>query len=325
MSGAEHFGELHHVTLLRNQSTYTLPVGETRPYFSFDKLARRISEAHVSDSPVVRHTSVANKWKTIHLLLHPGHNATCIQYNVTFQRGDDTEFKMSFNVTVDTREPPQVNVSQAALKDVSKEQKPALTPEPPFFFADVPEDKRGPKVQRRQPVGSQIFVIVPQVNVSLLPAVVQNELQKLEEKLLIGDITMKGYNLTKTELLSPYETMAQFQEKENEAAVQVKLLDAEQLKQDKPPLVPVPIEDTLHTANPLDAGDDRPLPSKLLSRISKIKSTEGVGEPTDGPGAAQVGRRLQQFVPFDRGFLPWEKKKYFQHLLEVNTLSICKG
>lgn len=41
ISVAEHFGELHRVTLLRNQSLYTLPVGEIRPYFSFDRLARR--------------------------------------------------------------------------------------------------------------------------------------------------------------------------------------------------------------------------------------------------------------------------------------------
>uniref|UniRef100_A0A8C6T3L1 N-acetylglucosamine-1-phosphotransferase subunits alpha/beta n=1 Tax=Neogobius melanostomus TaxID=47308 RepID=A0A8C6T3L1_9GOBI len=72
--GPDHFGELYRVTLMRNQSSYTLPVGEIKPYFSFDRLAHRVSEAHVSENAVVRHTSVANKWKTIHLLLYSGNS-----------------------------------------------------------------------------------------------------------------------------------------------------------------------------------------------------------------------------------------------------------
>lgn len=360
MSDVEHFGELHSVTLLRNQTLYALPVGETRPYFKFDRLARRVAEARVSDNPVVRHTSVANKWKTIHLLLHPGYNATHIQYNLTFQREDDTEFTMTLNVTIDTREPPQVNLSQAAGKDAGTDQKPTPTPEPAFLFPDVPEDKRGPKIQRSEPGGHQTVVEVPSLNVSLLPADVQSELQKLEEKLLIGDITMKGYNLTKAELLSPYRTMAQLLTKDkdsqpaNEGAVQGKQhkdLNGEQSEgkevidkkdvdiiqkhddtsrkeaavQDKPltPLLPVHIDDEPNNETPkprtLNAAIERPMTSRLLSHISKIKSAESRAEPADGAGAAPVGRRLQHYVSADRSFLPWERTKYFQHLLEVNT------
>ncbi|XP_074482216.1 N-acetylglucosamine-1-phosphotransferase subunits alpha/beta [Sebastes fasciatus] len=346
--GQEHFGELHHVTLLRDQSLYTLPLGETRPYFSFDRLARRVSEAHVSDNPALRHTSVANKWKTIHLLLHPGHNATQIQYNLTFQKEDDTEFVMSFSVAVDTREVPQANVSQAASKDASQEPKPTPTPEPPVPFSDVPEDKQGPKIQKRPPGEPQVVVEVPALNVSLLPAAVQSELQKLEEKLLIGDITMKGYNLTKAELLKPYETLAQKQhdidsQAADEGAEKVhkpyKDLEGEQLegkppvedearniqknlnskeeksRKDAPvtPLIPVHIDDKLKKVTPkhdLKAAIERPMTSKLLSSISKAKSAESQA------GGAPVGRKLQHFISADRGFLPWERRKYFQELLE---------
>ncbi|XP_037616627.1 N-acetylglucosamine-1-phosphotransferase subunits alpha/beta [Sebastes umbrosus] len=346
--GQEHFGELHHVTLLRDQSLYTLPLGETRPYFSFDRLARRVSEAHVSDNPALRHTSVANKWKTIHLLLHPGHNATQIQYNLTFQKEDDTEFVMSFSVAVDTREVPQANVSQAASKDASQEPKPTPTLEPPVPFSDVPEDKQGPKIQKRPPGEPQVVVEVPALNVSLLPAAVQSELQKLEEKLLIGDITMKGYNLTKAELLKPYETLAQKQHDidsraADEGAEKVhkpyKDLEGEQLegkppvedkakdiqknqnskeeksRKDAPvtPLIPVHIDDKLEKVTPkhdLKAAIERPMTSKLLSSISKAKSAESQA------GGAPVGRKLQHFISADRGFLPWERRKYFQELLE---------
>lgn len=360
--GQDHFGELHRVTLLRNQSLYTLPVGEIRPYFSFERVARRISEAHVSDNAVVRHTSVANKWKTIHLLLHSGFNATQIQYNLTFQREDDTEFTMSLSVVVDTREVPQANVSQTVSKDASKEPKPTPTPEPPFPFSDVPEDKRSPKIQRRRPGEPEVVVEVPAVNVSLLPAVVRDELQKLDEKLLIGDITMKGYNLTKAELLRSFKKMTIKKDKDsqpaNEGAARVnrkpyKDLEGEQLEgkhtkkekagnvqknlhsneemprkdaavQDKPvtPLIKVHIDDkdpkefVTPKPYPLKAVIERPLTSKLLSSISKIKSAEKQAEQANAAGGAPVGRRLHHFISSDRGFLPWERRKYFQNLLE---------
>uniref|UniRef100_A0A8D3DI27 N-acetylglucosamine-1-phosphotransferase subunits alpha/beta n=1 Tax=Scophthalmus maximus TaxID=52904 RepID=A0A8D3DI27_SCOMX len=263
--GQEHFGELHGVALLRNQSLYVLPVGEVRPYFSFSALGHRISEAHVSDNPAVRHTSVANKWKTIHLLLYPGHNATQIHYNLTFQREDNTD------------------------KDAGMEPKPTPTPEPVFPFSDIPEDKQGPKIHRSQPGEPQVVVEVPLLNVSLLPAVVRAELQKLEEKLLTGDITLKGYNLTKAELLKPYKTLAQEQQ-----------------------------VDRLQAADE-SAAEVRGKPFKDLEgehSISKIRRAESKNEPADAAPGAPVGRRLQHFTSSDRGFLPWERRKYFQELLE---------
>ncbi|XP_023147509.2 N-acetylglucosamine-1-phosphotransferase subunits alpha/beta isoform X2 [Amphiprion ocellaris] len=356
--GQEHFGELHRVTLLRNQSLYTLPVGEIRPYFSFERIARRVSEAHVSDNRVVRHTSVANKWRTVHLLLHSGHNATQIQYNLTFQREDDTEFTMSFRVAVDTREVPQTNISQTVSKDAAKDPKVTPTPEPVYPFSDIPEDKRGPKIQKREPGDPEVVIQVPSLNVSLLPAAVRGELQKLEEKLLIGDITVKGYNLTKTELLKPYKTLAEQQQAVdlqpgNDGAGRVqekpsKDVEGDQLGgkppikdeagnnihknhkvniempkenvavEDKPttPAVPVLIDDKdFRTQKPylLNAVIERPKTSKLLSSVSQKKSAESQAEPAN---TAPVGRRLHHFISSDRGFLPWERRKYFQALLE---------
>ncbi|XP_069020842.1 N-acetylglucosamine-1-phosphotransferase subunits alpha/beta [Embiotoca jacksoni] len=358
--GQEHFSQLHYVTLRRNQSLYTLPVGEIRPYFGFGGLARRVSEAHVSDNPAVRHTSVANKWKTIHLLLHPGQNASQIQYNVTFQREDDTEFTMTFSVAVDTREVPQTNVSLTGSKNADKEPKPTPTPEPVFPFSDIAEDKRGPKIQRRQPGEHQDIIIqVPSLNVLLLPAVVRNELQKLEEKLLMGDITAKGYNLTKAKLLESYKTMAELQpvvdlQPGDDGAGRVqgqphKDLEGEQVEGKAPvkepgninqtnqnpkeqtlrknvavpnepatPLIPVHIDDKPkevgnHKPYPVNAAIERPNTSKLLNSISKKKSAESRAEPDNAP---LVGRRLQHFTSFDRGFLPWERRKYFQALLK---------
>lgn len=333
----DHFGELHRVTLQRHQTLYTLPVGETKPYFSFEGLARRVSEAHVSDSAVVRHTSVANKWKTIHLLLHPGHNATQIQYNLTLQGEGDAEFAMSFSVAVDTREIPQTNASHPPGKDGGG--KPTPTPEPAFPFSEVPEDRRGPKIRRKQPDQLQLAVDVPQVNVSLLPAAVQGELHQLEEKLLIGDITIRGYNVSKAELLKPYVTSAGRKpiahseraresgpedqrtplkvsegeevqaegHKEGEAGEIIskgKLIEEKSRRDGAKPLLPVRIDEDQREIVTLKQ------PSKLLSSISKPRTAQKTG-------GSPVGRKLQHFITSDRGFLPWERRKYFQEVLEV--------
>lgn len=254
---------------------------------------------------------------------------------------------MSFSVAVDTREVPQSNVSQAAGKESDKEPKPTPTPEPLFHFSDVPEDKRGPKIKMMQPDELQVAIEVPSLNMSLLPAVVHSELQKLEEKLLVGDITMKGYNLTKAELLKSYITLAQKQQVINldpAATVQgkpYKDLEGEPLV-DQPPLDEkagsiiqrkqmskneVVVQGNAFTPHvPVHIDDEqkkefeKPMASKLLSSISKSKSAQSQEEPAAAARGVLVGRRLQHFITSDRGFLPWERRKYFQELLEVRRV-----
>lgn len=320
MFSVEHFGELHRVTLQSHRTAYTLPVGETKPYFSFGGLARRVSEAYVSDGAVLRHTSVANKWKTVHLLLHPGHNATQIHYNLTLQREDGSEFTMTFTVAVDTRQVPQANASQSTSKEDEREPKPTAAPEPPVLFSDVPEDKRGPKIHPKQPGELQAVVEVPPVDASLLPADVQSELRRLEEKLLIGDITLKGFNLTKAELLKAYLSPSRNEPASRSDPAEVR--EPEKPDDDRnavAALRPLPIDDNLKRdfmapkGSRADAPLQRPLTSKLLGGISKVRSARSRTE-----AAAVVGRRLQHFTSADRGFLPWERRKYFQKVLEVS-------
>uniref|UniRef100_A0AAZ3RXT1 N-acetylglucosamine-1-phosphotransferase subunits alpha/beta n=1 Tax=Oncorhynchus tshawytscha TaxID=74940 RepID=A0AAZ3RXT1_ONCTS len=261
--GQDHFNQLYSVTLLKNRTLYTLPVGETRPYFSFAGVARRVTEAQVSDNPAVRHTSVANKWKTVHLLLHSGHNASLVHYNLTVQGDDDKEFSLTFSVAVDTRQLPQpnVSVSDPLRKDGSKEAKPTTaTAEPEVPFEDVPLEKQGPRVLKMPPGENEVIVDVPTLNVSLLPAALQSELQRLQGKLLLGDITMKGYNLTKAIMLGPY----------------------------------------------------KPEGTEAPEEVPK----SSIGQSQQGARGVPVGRKLHHYTSSDRGFLPWERRKYFQDLLE---------
>ena len=346
---------------------------------------------------VVRHTSVANKWKTVHLLLFPGHNATQVHYNITFQTSDDGHFAMAFSVSVDTREIPHANTSESAHGDEkAKEGKPTtLTPDPKVQFSDIPEDKRGPKIRKNTAEDAEVAMEVPALNISLLPVDVQYELHLLQEKLDTGDITMKGYNLTKSTLLAPFKDQPQYsvhsngipaaqsdlkhpkkpykdmdtevrdgkedrkdEREEEEKKERVKRderaahhLEGGGEKEENPEkkteedakvktpqvtLVPIPIDDKppsrlveghqLHT--------EKPPASKLLDtlvgnivkgQISEDQPQPGappLGKETGSDQGAPIGRKLQHFVNSDRGFLPWERRKYFQDLLEVRLLRV---
>uniref|UniRef100_A0A8C1KN55 N-acetylglucosamine-1-phosphotransferase subunits alpha/beta n=1 Tax=Cyprinus carpio TaxID=7962 RepID=A0A8C1KN55_CYPCA len=350
--GQDRFNQLHLVVLRRNQTLYTLPQGELRPYFSFSGLANRVSEAQVADNPALRHTSVANKWKTIHLLLLPGHNATQIHYNITFQAANNHDFTMTFSVAVDTRELPKSNVS-APVQEKDEEPKPnVMTPEPVVMFENVPKEKQSPRVREKAHVGVET-VQVPALNESLLPEEVKLELQKLNEKLILGDITIKGFNLTKAVLLGPYKDKAKLllnnkvsekqdqdiqakhsnedqkppviSQRQDERAVRVKRAneDEERNKNSEfqqgvaPSLVPVQIDGVTPKAQSRLFGIEKPLASKLLGTLMGNLSKERDSENEAHLRGRPVGRKLQYYTSsLDRGFLPWEKRKFFQDLLE---------
>ena len=333
---------MHRVAMRRNQSLYTVPRGELRPYLSFEGVARRVSEATVGEHAVVRHTSVANKWKTLHLLLLPGHNATRVHYNLTCQGddGDDAPFTLRFSVAVDTRElpppPPKSNASQPLVEgggggggpavDGGEDPKPTADSETPLPFPDVPEDRRGPRVRTAAPGETRAAVEVPDVDAAALPEGVRGELRRLEEKLQGGDITLKGYNLTKAALLGPYRAQgdggarggnaSKVPEESTRGAVGDQPVgDAERVP---------PSPDGLR----VEKGDSPGRPqstSKLLSTLvgalPKAKAPEPRPEEAGGADSerAPASRKLQQYnAPPDPGFLPWERSKGFSVLLQAS-------
>ena len=81
-----------------------------------------------------------------------------------------------------------------------------LLPEAEILFEDIPEEERFPKVKRHDvnTTRFQVEVEIPQVNISLLPKETQLSLNNLDLQLERGDITMKGYNLSKSALLRSF-------------------------------------------------------------------------------------------------------------------------
>ncbi|MBZ3886205.1 N-acetylglucosamine-1-phosphotransferase subunits alpha/beta [Sciurus carolinensis] len=365
--GQDHFHELYKVTLLPNQTHYVIPKGEHLPYFSFAEIAKRGIEGAYSDNPIIRHASIANKWKTIHLIMHSGMNATTIHFNITFQNTNDEEFKIQLTVEVDTREGPKVNATtQKSYENLDSPI--TLLPEAEILFEDIPEEKRFPKVKRHDVNTTGRFqeeVKVPLVNISLLPKEAQLSLSNLDLQLEQGDITLKGYNLSKLALLRSFLMNLQDDKVKNQATITDEINDS----------LEAPPEERAHKSLSILGGPQRLHTSALPSGIIKVNSqdqnppllletkvrfklenqTQNISgsvskgklssliippethvtkekkiigkddeknkmeeEAKDLLDAHEVipGRKLQHFTGTYLGFLPWEKKKYFQDLLD---------
>lgn len=363
--GQDHFHELYKVTLLPNQTHYVLPKGEYLPYFSFAEIAKRGVEGAYSDNPIIRHASIANKWKTIHLIMHSGMNATTIHFNLTFQNARDEEFKIRLTVEVDTREGPKLNsTTQKSYENLVSPV--TLLPEAEVLFEDIPEEKRFPKVKRygrNTTERVQEEVKIPLVNISLLPKEIELKLNHLDLQLEHGDITLKGYNLSKSALLRSFLMNSQDAKVKISPTITDKTNDSVEAppptKQSRASILPnsLGVSRQLRRSdfpagtvkangqNPsLDLGTKGRFRSEtqnhkvvggslnLSSLIVPLENREteekitGEEEETNrmnertknhvGANEVLPGRKLQHYTESYPGFLPWEKRKFFQDLLD---------
>ncbi|XP_027248366.1 N-acetylglucosamine-1-phosphotransferase subunits alpha/beta isoform X3 [Cricetulus griseus] len=351
--GQDHFHELYKVTLLPNQTHYVIPKGEHLSYFSFAKIAKRGIEGAYSDNPIIRHASIANKWKTIHLILHSGMNATMIYFNLTLQNANDQEFKIQITVEVDTREVPKLNsTTQKAYENVVSPVTPL--PQAEISFEDVPKGKRFPKVRKHDINTTGRFqeeVKIPLVNISLLPKEAQVRLSKLDLQLELGDITLKGYNLSKSALLKSFLGNSADSKVKPPARKMDQTNDNLEVPQEKlshgspgdvvagqrsetwmspvgtvnsngrdhdlnPPLVlEADARPTLETQTQHALGMSAPK-EELKGNEEERGRVEGKADNHIAVNEVVPGRRLQHYTESYPGFLPWEKKKYFQDLLD---------
>lgn len=375
----DHFEEMYKVVLQLNQTYYVIPKGECLPYFSFSEIAKKGIEGSYSDNPIIRHASVANKWKTIHLIMHSGMNTTVIYFNLTFLNKNDEEFKMQIAVEVDTREEPKQNTT-STQKSSSDFKSVTSVPEAEMIFEDIPEEKRFPRVRRRRNGTKESVpeeVVIPSVNVSLLPEDVQLALQKLDSKLVNGDITQKGYNLSKAALLRPFQYlptvksviglekkgMHNHSDQKNQSSWEKPYKDVNdgkikpvktkgevpsRLMGTKETVVTMGTNKPIYKVQPKatvpsqSTGKQHETREKVLNALilRETQKSKHAGNFDTGEGAqgmegrkgheqvdanmkeGLVGRKLQSYTGSYQGFLPWEKKKYFQDLLDVSILMV---
>uniref|UniRef100_A0A8D0L517 N-acetylglucosamine-1-phosphotransferase subunits alpha/beta n=1 Tax=Sphenodon punctatus TaxID=8508 RepID=A0A8D0L517_SPHPU len=373
--GQDHFDELYRVTLQQNQTHYIIPKGEHLPCFSFAEIAKKGLEGAYSDNPIIRHASIANKWKTIHLIMHSGMNATVIYFNITFQNKNDKEFKMQITLEVDTREEPKPNTT-STQKPENYVKATTSVPEAEMIFEDIPEEQRFPRI-RTHPNGTiERFHedgVMASVNVSLLPEDVQQALRSLDLRLDKGDITHKGYNLSKKAVLRLFHMLPavtktivkRTQDMERKEIygglrdqknlsnwhrtyrnlIDGKIEIAEKMHQtfsSKPESIkgtvfamrvnnqfPLKNSSKMKPEAPLaqNVGDKNGSREKILNALlpketHKSKDTGIIDTVEDKKEGIDInievvpGRKLQYYAGSDQGFLPWEKKKYFQDLLD---------
>ena len=305
--------------------------------------------------------------------MHSGMNATTIHFNLTLQGKNDEEFKIQIVVEVDTREEPKRNsTTQKAHQSLVSST--TLLPEAEILFEDIPEEKRFPKVKRHDVNTTrrfQVEVEIPQVNISLLPKETQMSLNNLDLQLERGDITVKGYNLSKSALLRsslmnpqngkltvshPLTTEQRNGGLEAPLAKQVhksilpsNLGTSERLQGSSPfPAVTVTANNRPQsqipalearfrstTVTPRAGGRNvsreerssltfplggRDAQEKVIAGKEQEKKTEENANSYPGGSEVVPGRKLQQYTDSYLGFLPWEKKKYFQDLLDVSYM-----
>ncbi|XP_042548996.1 N-acetylglucosamine-1-phosphotransferase subunits alpha/beta isoform X1 [Dipodomys spectabilis] len=363
--GQDHFHEMYKVTLHPNQTHYVVPKGEYLPYFSFAEMAKRAVEGAYGDNPIIRHASIANKWKTIHLIMHRGMNATTIHFNITFQNTNDEEFKVQIVVDVDTREGPKLNATTLKSYETLASTV-TLLPEAEIPFEDVPEEKRFPKVKRHNITRFQEEMKIPVVNISLLPEETQLSLSNLDLQLENGDITLKGYNFSKSALLRSFLMNIKDSNVKNQVLITDEISDhvkgppeklvsksrdslgasqrlqrststtrtaktSSQHQDQSPPLVlETKAEFKLETQRQSIIGGNasrEKLSSLIIPPDARVTKQELPGKDKNNRaeenadnhlGSEEVlpGRKLQQYTGSYPGFLPWEKRKYFQDLLD---------
>uniref|UniRef100_A0A4W3J058 N-acetylglucosamine-1-phosphotransferase subunits alpha/beta n=1 Tax=Callorhinchus milii TaxID=7868 RepID=A0A4W3J058_CALMI len=301
--GQDHFGQLYEVTLIFNQTRYILPKGEALPIFRFDSFSDKIIEASFTDNPIIRHASVANKWKTIHLIMHGSMNATSINFNLNFLDKSAKEMKMQLIIDVDTREVQKSNESTSRRTEIKPRNVTAAPSEVEVLFEEIPQELRFPKIHAR-PLDK--VDAIPFINVSVLPANVQEELKILDTKLKDGDITVKGYNRTKALMLEPFRKLAH----PFELMVKVRKMNPEAnlIALPRKEIRPTTAQKILNILIPNDRGE-------ALGDANAGAETE-MKQEMDGENARLASRKLQHYKGWNAGFLPWEKHGYFQDLLE---------
>ncbi|XP_072257234.1 N-acetylglucosamine-1-phosphotransferase subunits alpha/beta isoform X2 [Pyxicephalus adspersus] len=319
--GQDHFGELYKINLLRNQTHYVVPKGENLPYFSFADIAKKAVEGSYSENPIIRHASIANKWKTVHLIMYPGMNATVINFNLTFHDVNDKEFKMQVFLNVDTNEEQKRNITPS-LQGKRDLVSTTPTPDAEILFEGIPEEDRFPKLKKRKPADKQDAEIhIPYVNVSTLPSSVQQALHNLDLKLSKGDITWKGYNMSKMALLKPFsntkpqrgETLNVTKQGTNLALLsKTKIAPEDKVASQKFSFKSS--EPGRENGKNVSRRESQLKFSVLDFKVSKLP--EEVNKEKSKEDSFVQGRKLLNYQPPYEGFLPWERAKYFKDLLD---------
>uniref|UniRef100_UPI00358E14A2 N-acetylglucosamine-1-phosphotransferase subunits alpha/beta isoform X2 n=1 Tax=Myxine glutinosa TaxID=7769 RepID=UPI00358E14A2 len=100
--GNSNYDQLTNLSLGANSTSFSAPHGATQLLISYSHVAERVINGAYTLNPSLRHASVTNKFRSIHVILTPNCSAQVLQLNFTLINHSGQQFVLNLSIHVDT-------------------------------------------------------------------------------------------------------------------------------------------------------------------------------------------------------------------------------
>ncbi|XP_071956276.1 N-acetylglucosamine-1-phosphotransferase subunits alpha/beta-like [Antedon mediterranea] len=197
--GSKNLHRLFSAEIKYSGQIITMPQGVQVGYFNVTSMFGNngtIASGYYSNNNIVRTGTIAQKFKTMHLVLYKNHTEQNVSFFVEGTKSDGSGLNVTFNVTVNTI--PLAERALMVIKNDSKNN--TKTEEDNFVFEEFDSNLIGPRAINKDVVNKD----VPDIGEQQLPPEFQKQLEQLEKQLSDGDLTEKGFTKLKAELIYNY-------------------------------------------------------------------------------------------------------------------------
>ncbi|XP_041472270.1 N-acetylglucosamine-1-phosphotransferase subunits alpha/beta-like isoform X1 [Lytechinus variegatus] len=224
--GKTNLHSIYSVLITGSGTQITLPRGLLVVYFNATPIfgeGSTITEGKYDNHDIVRTATIAQKFKTIHLLLYKNMSESVLTFHLSGKTKDDSPLNVTFNVTVNTKENKNLDQELLALKQPegakedgkTDEEKRKEEEEPAFEFEDISEGRRGPKL----PLAREKDISISfEPKEEELTDDIANQLKELSKQLEDGDITKRGHDRIRSQILAQYLLSQEYTKRRREVA-----------------------------------------------------------------------------------------------------------
>uniref|UniRef100_A0A8C4X0I1 N-acetylglucosamine-1-phosphotransferase subunits alpha/beta n=1 Tax=Eptatretus burgeri TaxID=7764 RepID=A0A8C4X0I1_EPTBU len=100
--GDSNYDQLTNLSLSANSTSFSAPHGATQLLISYAHVAKHVINGAYTLNPSLRHASVTNKFRSIHVILTPNCSAQVLQFNLTLMNHFGRQFVLNLSLHVDT-------------------------------------------------------------------------------------------------------------------------------------------------------------------------------------------------------------------------------
>ncbi|XP_072171737.1 N-acetylglucosamine-1-phosphotransferase subunits alpha/beta-like [Diadema setosum] len=220
--GKGNFHRVHSTLVSEDRMHITLPKGLEVTYFNVTPIfgqGSTITEGKYDNKEIVRTATIAQKFKTVHLLLYKNMSESTLTFHILGKGPNDTLLNVTFNVTVDTRENKGLDLKLLNLGNETSEKETEVKEEDsefPFNFDDISEERQAPKVSR---VRDKEVGVSYEPKEEELTEEVAKQLEELKQQLEDGDLTQKGHDRLRSQILAHYMLSPEYTKRRREVAL----------------------------------------------------------------------------------------------------------